>query len=68
MDRDARIAARRERIKERLGAKLGEGEGAPLAASILEQFGHASLCVWVSWLRRAHTARAMRPAACRRQK
>jgi len=27
MDRDARIAARRQRIKERLGAQAGEGEG-----------------------------------------
>ena len=27
MDRDARIEARRQRIKERLGAQKGEGEG-----------------------------------------
>ena len=30
-DRDARIAARRERIKERLGAQKGEGEGTCLS-------------------------------------
>mmetsp|Transcript_26085 Transcript_26085/g.52305 ORF Transcript_26085/g.52305 Transcript_26085/m.52305 type:complete len:654 (-) Transcript_26085:253-2214(-) len=32
MDRDARIAARRQRIKERLGAKSGEGDGGGAAS------------------------------------
>ena len=29
LDREARISARRQRMKERLGAKVGDGEGAP---------------------------------------